>query len=71
MRALLSGCLHKAAYHGEPMKTTDFALLLEPRDLWVGLYWNKVENKSQRMDIYICIIPCLPLRISRYLTWML
>lgn len=33
----------------------------EPRDLWVGAYWDASEYAS--LFLYICIIPCLPLRL--------
>lgn len=35
---------------------------LEPRDLWVGLYW---DNKPQWFDVYICIIPVVPIHIRK------
>ena len=39
----------------------------EPRDIWIGLYWKKypmiVGTKPDTWDIYICIIPMLPIRI--------
>jgi hypothetical protein len=38
--------------------------LFEPRDLWVGLYWARPDvNWSHGVDIYVCIIPCLPLKV--------
>jgi len=41
----------------------------EPRDIWIGCYWNKVsfENEPELLGrrsilkIYICIIPMLPI----------
>lgn len=35
--------------------------LWEPRDLWVGAYWDTSEYKS--LILFICLIPCLPLRL--------
>lgn len=32
----------------------------EPRDLWIGVYWNK---PIWGLEIYICIIPCLPIKL--------
>lgn len=38
--------------------------LIEPRDTWIGLYWKRVPLvKGDQFFFYICIIPCLPLRI--------
>jgi hypothetical protein len=34
------------------------ALILEPRDTWVGLYWDSEY-------VYITVVPCLPVRITR------
>jgi hypothetical protein len=33
-------------------------LMLEPRDAWVGLYWDKAY-------FYVAVLPFLPLRIAR------
>jgi hypothetical protein len=41
------------------------ALLWEPRDLWVGVYWNTWwECGEQWVDLYVCPVPLLPIRIS-------
>jgi hypothetical protein len=34
------------------------AIRWEPRDLWVGMYW-------ERGAYYVCLIPTLPIVISR------
>lgn len=34
------------------------SLVLEPRDLWLGVY---VAPRA----VYVCVIPCLPLRWER------
>lgn len=33
----------------------------EPRDLWVGIYW---DTSGIWLHIYVCIIPCLPLHVT-------
>lgn len=43
----------------------------EPRDTWVGVYWDfqpYIWDPDQTyhwvFDLYICVIPCLPLHLS-------
>ncbi len=37
---------------------------VEIRDCWMGFYWdNKIEGDTQLIDIYICIIPVVPLHL--------
>lgn len=42
------------------------SLLFEPRDLYVGVYWTRPENVAwcTRIDIYVVLIPMLPLKIA-------
>lgn len=45
------------------------ALLFEVRDLWVGVYWTKeseVSSRPVRWQIYIGVIPMLPIQICTY-----
>ena len=39
----------------------------EPRDLWVGVYWNlrTVHTVPVQLDIYICLLPTLPFHIQK------
>ena len=34
----------------------------EPRDLWVGLFWDR---RADGMHYYVCVIPCVVLHIIR------
>lgn len=45
-------------------------LLWEPRDLWVGAYWDFKQpvpceecTEHWTLDVYVCLIPVLPLRL--------
>ena len=40
-------------------------LQFEPRDLWVGVYWNKhlFGWTDITVHVYVCILPCLPIHI--------
>ena len=43
------------------------ALLWEPRDLWFGVYWRTDRARGYReLVLYICLVPCLPLRFEIY-----
>jgi hypothetical protein len=39
------------------------ALVWEPRDLWVGVYWTREEGK---LLLYICFIPTVVWKIVRW-----
>jgi len=42
-----------------------FKLQFVPRDLWVGVFWKLLSPTGvQGWVAYICILPCLPLRIK-------
>ena len=37
----------------------------EPRDLWVGVYWDyQGIGTLKHLDIYVCIVPMLPIHIT-------
>lgn len=47
-------------------------LKFEPRDLWIGAYWNltkSIESLYRRLDIYICIVPTLPIHLCFEWGW--
>jgi hypothetical protein len=35
-------------------------LIWEPRDIWIGLYW---EGSFNDWRAYLCLLPCLPIRL--------
>lgn len=42
------------------------SLLFEPRDVWLGVYWNveRTRDSGERsLYVYLCVVPCLPLRL--------
>jgi hypothetical protein len=38
----------------------------EPRDLWVGIFWDRagrtttLETDRQHYRVYVCLVPCFP-----------
>lgn len=47
-------------------KTSRIALIFEPRDCWVGFYWN-VNRGMWWFELYVIIVPMLPVKF----TWRL
>jgi hypothetical protein len=43
-----------------------WCLEVKPQDLWVGIYW-KLDRTVwvTQLDIWVCIVPMLPLHITR------
>lgn len=44
----------------------------EPRDVWLGVYWTR-ETRTRGdelmldfLSIYVCLVPCLPVRVRWY-----
>ena len=52
------------------MKFRAIEIKFELRDLWVGIYWNYNNDGyyfgkwQKQLDIYICLIPILPIHIE-------
>lgn len=47
----------------EPTKKVTLRWLWEPRDIWVGVFWNTVSRErflSDYLFVYISLLPCLP-----------
>lgn len=49
--------------------------LFEPRDWWIGLYWDKSptvnSNCTDVLDLYLCWIPCVVLHVHAYKTGLI
>lgn len=49
------------------IKIHEVKVIFEPRDLWVGLYWDRSVLPSGNFGVYVlyfCIVPMLPIRIK-------
>ena len=52
---------------GMPRKRWTLRLLWEPRDMWIGVFWNRVQAggpADRFVFVYVCVIPCLPLVLA-------
>lgn len=40
-----------------------FGFKFEPRDLWVGVYWNRplphIPSSRRWLEVYVCPLPCV------------
>jgi len=49
-------------------------VLFEPRDLWVGVYWDAHKSPgafARSLTVYVCVVPMLPVKVSvRMLRWI-
>jgi hypothetical protein len=43
----------------------------EPRDVWVGIYWDVTRERAMGADtgirvthVYVCLVPCFPIRMA-------
>lgn len=42
-----------------------FAVLFEPRDVWIGIYWDRHWEMGRRvLVLYFCLIPLFPVRLA-------
>ena len=62
--------LRRAA--GRLVRQWSVRILWEPRDLRVGIYWNRSLAPGcfdyDVTNIYVCLVPCLPVRFTRVVT---
>lgn len=43
-----------------PGRRLRWSIYFEPRDCWMGLFWDR---RADGLYVYVCLIPCVPLRI--------
>jgi hypothetical protein len=51
------------------MKDFNIHIEFKLEDMWVGVYWKskyKASNLTRHIDIWVCLLPCLPIHISYY-----
>ncbi len=54
------------AGHGGSDNGISIKVIWEPRDLWIGLYWDAARD---HFKLYLCVLPCLPIRIHFKRIW--
>jgi len=50
-----------------PSRKLSLRLLWEPRDLWIGVFWNRISGERLLGDyllVYVCAIPLFPISIA-------
>ena len=47
-----------------PRHRLEVRWLWEPRDLWVGVFWNRVWTPERFLLVYVCLLPSLPICVS-------
>ena len=52
-----------ACYHSRRLHRLMVWWQWEPRDCWVGCFWTTTRGWT---DIYVCLLPCLPLHLRYF-----
>ena len=42
------------------------SILFEPRDLWIGVYWDRHVSKCPGWNVvfFVCIVPMFPIKVE-------
>lgn len=51
----------RSCLKGKSRRGWNVALEFKIEDLWIGAFWKRIGNC---VDLYICLLPCLPIHIS-------
>lgn len=51
---------------GHSLKKGEFnvSASLNKHDIWIGAYWHWNSYKNDELEVFVCIIPCIPLRFT-------
>lgn len=44
------------------LKVGNVSVSFEPRDIWIGVFWDHREGVTQ---IFVTVVPCFPIRIVK------
>lgn len=48
----------------ETLRPEEITFKFEPRDLWIGVYWDFDRGKlTHSLSVYICLLPTLCLKL--------
>lgn len=57
----------KGALRPFGLRGLEVRVRLEPRDLWVGVFWDREPLPifgGSVVSVYVCFLPCIPIRLS-------
>ncbi len=50
---------------GRPSFLIAARVMVEPRDLWIGVYWTIPDSRwPRRIEVYVCPLPTLVLHVT-------
>lgn len=45
-------------------KNFGLSVLFDPRDIWIGVFWNREKHMFDLLAVYICFIPMFPIKLG-------